>query len=439
MARLILPAAIPTVARLKTGKSARMRRVTKGEAMGRLIGRRAMAFAAALLLALPLAVAGANAQPDQQAAPVFQTAAPFAILVDADTRTVLLERAADELMVPASLTKIMTAAVVFEEIKLGRLKLEDEFVISENAWRRGGAPSGGSAMFAAVKSRVKVADLLRGLIVQSGNDAAIALAEGISGNEAAFALKMTERARSLGLKKSTFRNATGFGDPAHRVTARELADLAFHVIGAYPDLYAIFGEREFTWNRIRQLNRNPLLAMNIGADGLKTGNIAEAGFGLVGSAVQGGQRLVMVINGLKTAQEREAEGRKMLEWAFHSFEMRQLFGQDEIIGQARVYGGERTTVAVTAGAPVRYLAPRGSTEPVEARIVYTGPLRTPVARGAEIGRIRIMRGRTVALERPVFAAEDMAAGPLTRRAADAALEQGRNLMRDLFRRGRPHE
>lgn len=378
-----------------------------------------LAAAGAFALALGLACTGlAHAQGS------FQTSAPHALLMDADSRTVLFEKAADELMAPASMVKIMTAALVFEEIREGRLKLEDEFPISENAWRKGGAPAGGSAMFAQLNSRVKVSDLLAGLIVQSGNDAAIALAEGIAGSEGAFAKRMTERAKALGLTKSTFANATGFADPIQKVTARELAKLSLHVIETYPDLYRIFGQREFTWNKIRQLNRNPLLAMEIGADGLKTGNIAESGFGLVASAVQNGQRLVLVVNGLKTGRDREAEARKLLEWGFRSFDSRQVFAADETIGEASLYGGTKRGVAVTARKPVRMLVPRGSMERVVARVVYTGPIRAPVAKGAEIGRLRIMRGDTQALDLPVFAAEDVAEGPLLRRAFDAVFEQG---------------
>lgn len=365
----------------------------------------------------------------------FQTSAPYALLIDADSRTVLFEKAADELMAPASMVKIMTAALVFEEMTRGRLKLEDEFPISENAWRKGGAPAGGSAMFAQLNSRVKISDLLAGLIVQSGNDAAIALAEGIAGSEGAFARRMTERARALGLAKSTFANATGFSDPIQKVTARELALLSLHVIEAYPELYKIFGQREFTWNKIRQLNRNPLLTMEIGADGLKTGNITESGFGLVASAVQNGQRLVLVVNGLKTARDREIEARKLLEWGFRSFDSRQVFAANEVIGEASLYGGTKRGVEVTAQKPVRMLVPRGSNERVVARVVYTGPVRAPVVKGAEIGRLRIMRGETQALDLPVFAAEDVAEGPLMRRAMDAVFEQGVVWVRRMLGKG----
>jgi D-alanyl-D-alanine carboxypeptidase (penicillin-binding protein 5/6) len=365
----------------------------------------------------------------------FQTSLPVAILMDADSRTVLFEKAADELTAPASMVKVMTAAVVFGEIKAGRLKLEDEMVVSESAWRRGGAPSGGSAMFAALNSRIKVSDLLSGLIVQSGNDAAIVLAEGVAGSESAFVGRMNAYGAQIGQTKSRYANATGFGDPAQKVTAREMANLSLHVIETYPDLYPIFAQREFTWNRIRQQNRNPLLTMDVGADGLKTGNIAESGFGLAASALQNGQRLIVVVNGAKTARERELEARKLLEWGFRSFDARTVFGADEVIGEASVYGGMKRGVAVTAGKPVKMLVPRGSTERVQARVVYTGPLKAPVVKGAEIGRLRITRGEVKALDLPVFAAEDVPEGSLTRKATDAILEQGVIWFRKAIGRG----
>jgi serine-type D-Ala-D-Ala carboxypeptidase (penicillin-binding protein 5/6) len=276
--------------------------------------------------------------PRDASAEGFQTIAPTAILLDADTQTILFEKNADELLAPASMAKLMTAEVVFSELKSGRLTLESEFPISEHAWRRGGAGSGGSSMFAKVNTSIRLEDLLRGLVVQSGNDAAIAIAEGISGTEENFAQLMNQHAAQIGLTKSTFRNATGYSDPNQKVTVRDLAKLALDIIDTYPDLYKMFGEREFTWNKIRQQNRNPLLVMEIGADGLKTGNLEESGFGLVGSAVQNGQRLIVVVNGMKTAKDRAAEARKLLDWGFRAFEPHQLFAEGQEIGEAKVFG-----------------------------------------------------------------------------------------------------
>ncbi|WP_082145340.1 D-alanyl-D-alanine carboxypeptidase family protein [Microvirga massiliensis] len=370
--------------------------------------------------------------PEVARAQSFQTTAQQAILVDADSGTVLFEKNADDLMAPASMAKTMTVEVIFHEIQEGRLSLDSEFTISENAWRKGGAASGGSAMFAQVHSTIKLSDLLRGIIVQSGNDAAIAVAEGIAGTEENFARMMTERARELGMTRSTFRNATGYGHPEQKVTARDLAKLAIHIIETYPDLYKIFGEREFTWNRIRQQNRNPLLAMDIGADGLKTGNIDESGYGLTASAVQNGQRLVLVVNGLKSARDRANESRKLLEWGFRAFEARQLFAAGETVGEAQVFGGDRRSLPLVSLRPVQVLLPRGSGDRIVARIVYTGPLRAPIKAGDKVAHLQVARGDIQALDIPLYAGEDVAVGTLSQRAFDGLLEVGTGWIRRAF-------
>jgi D-alanyl-D-alanine carboxypeptidase (penicillin-binding protein 5/6) len=366
-------------------------------------------------------------------AQAFQSAAPYAVLLDSASGAVLYEKAADELMVPASMAKLGTALVAFQEIAAGKMTLETEISISENAWRKGGGVSGGSTMFAIVHSRVKLGDLLQGLIVQSGNDAAIALAEAVAGDEASFARIMTERVHALGLTKSQFRNATGMADPQQKVTARELALLADHIIKTYPELYKIFGQRDFTWNKIKQSNRNPLLAMDIGADGLKTGNIDETGYGLVGSALQKGQRLIVVVNGLKNARDRASEARKLLEWGFRSFEQKQVFAEGESV-EASVFGGEKGRVALKAKGAVNLLVPRGSSERLAARIVYRGPLQAPVAEGAEIGRLLVMRGEIKTLDIPLYAAESVAVGSLQQRALDALMEAATGWVRKALKR-----
>lgn len=392
-------------------------------------GRSALAAAVAVTLALGLPGAG-SAQP-QKTPDSFQTGAPFAILIDADSGTVLFEKAADQEMFPASLNKLMTMTVVFNEIKEGRLGLDTEFTVSENAWRRGGAPSGGSAMYAALHSKVKVRDLIHGVIIQSGNDACIVLAEGIAGTEANFATMMNKRARELGLTKSNFTNSTGLHDPDLKVTARELAKLAQHVIHTYPEFYKIYGEREFLWNKIRQQNRNPLLVMGIGADGLKTGYTKEAGYGLVGSAVQNGLRLIVVVNGLKSSKERAEEGRKLLEWGFKGFESRLLFAEGENIADAKLFGGATGRVPLTAVKAVKLLVPRGTGEKIVVRIVYTGPVPAPVEKDQPIGKLKVWRGDNVVLEVPLQAAESVPRGNLAQRAFDAASE----LVVGLFRAG----
>ena len=362
----------------------------------------------------------------------FQTIAPTAILMDANSHAILFEKNADELTAPASMAKTMTAEVVFNELKNGRLSMDSEFPISENAWRKGGGGSGGSSMFAKVNTTVRLEDLLRGLIVQSGNDAAIAIAEGISGTEENFARLMNERARQIGLAKSTFRNATGYGHPEQKVTVRDLAKLALHIIETYPDLYKIFGEREFTWNKIRQQNRNPLLFQDIGADGLKTGNIDEAGYGLIGSAVQNDQRLIVVMNGLKSAKDRAAESRKLLDWGFRAFETQQLFAEGQVVGEAQVFGGTKRSLPLVSKKPIRVLVPRGEGERVTARIIYTGPLKAPVQKGAEVARIQVNRGDMQALEMPLYANEDIQEGTLSQRALDGLLEFSTGWVRRAF-------
>lgn len=374
------------------------------------------------LLAVALALVPARAQ-------TITTSATWAILMDADTQSVLFEKNADQLMSPASLVKIMTAELVFKELKEGRHTLDETFVMSENAWRRGGAPSGGSSMFAPVNSQVRIEDLLRGLIIQSGNDAAIALAEGVAGSEETFAALMTKRARELGLRDSTFKNAWGRFDPEQKVTARDLARLSLHIIKTYPDYYKYFGEPEFTWNKIRQTNRNPLLTMNIGADGLKTGNIEDSGFGLVGSTVENGQRLILVLNGAKTARERAEEARKLLTWGMRGFDHKNIYAAGEPVGAAKVYGGAQGSVDLVSDLPIRVMVPRGSTDRLSGRIVYTGPLIPPVRQGDEVARLKIYRGQVLALDTPLKAAETVDKGTLRQQALDAGLEWFSGLIR----------
>jgi serine-type D-Ala-D-Ala carboxypeptidase (penicillin-binding protein 5/6) len=403
----------------------------QASAMGRvsgLVGRFAGRWIAAALLGWLMFAGSAAAQAPK--AEGFQTAAPFAILMEADTGTILFEKNADQLMYPSSMAKLMTAELVFRALREQRLRLDDEITISVDAWRRGGAPSGGSTMYAAVNSRVRVEDLIRGMIVQSGNDACIALAEALHGNEAAFARAMTQRARELGMPRSVYTNATGLPDPEMQVTARELALLARHLIETYPEFYKIYAETEFTWNRIRQRNRNPLLTMNIGADGLKTGHTKDAGYGLVASAVQDGARLILVVNGLTSERDRANEARKLMEWGFRDFESRLLFAEGETVGQAQLFGGEKARVNLAGARPIRLMLPRGTQERITARIVYTGPVVAPVAKGQPVGRLRVWRGETLTLEAPLQAAESVGQGTMTQRALDAASE----LIAGLFRR-----
>jgi D-alanyl-D-alanine carboxypeptidase (penicillin-binding protein 5/6) len=357
--------------------------------------------------------------------------APHAILIDAQYGGVLFERDADRLIFPASLAKLMTAEYVFHEIKEGRIKLTDEYMVSENAWRKGGAPSHGSTMFAALYSKVSVDDLLRGMIIQSANDACIVLAEGIAGNEAEFGNKLTQRAREIGLEKSVFTNSNGLPDPNEKVTTRELAMLARHIIRTYPDFYPLFAQPEFTWNKIRQQNRNPLLGAMNGADGLKTGYTKEAGYGLVGSAVQNDLRLVVVVTGVHTAKERADEAKKALEWGFRNFEQRTIFAEGQTIGTAKVFGGASGRVALKADREVKVMLPKSGADRLIARIVYTGPVPAPVTEGTPIGNLKVWRNDSLILTMPLKAAENIGKGNMPQRAFDAVTE----MIIALFRAG----
>ncbi|WP_457799109.1 D-alanyl-D-alanine carboxypeptidase family protein [Methylocystis sp. S23] len=378
--------------------------------------RHARAAVAAILVSL------AALLPGRAWAQAFQTSAPQAILIDAGTNTVLFEKGADDFVTPASTVKILTAEMIFRELAEGRLKLGDEMQVSEYAWRNGGAPAGGSAMFLKVNSRASVENLLRGLIVDSGNDAALVLAEGVAGNEEAFVIRMNKRAAELGLVKSRFGNPWGKPSDDQKVTAREMAKLALHVIKTYPEYYKYFGEKEFTWNNIRQQNRNPLLTMSIGADGLKTGNIEKGEFGLVGSAIEEGRRLVVAVYGAKTAKERGEEARKLLQWGFRNFEEKDLFKAGEPVGPAQVYGGTKGSVDLVSKTDVKVLLQRGSAEKLSGKIVYEGPVMAPVEAGRKIGRLEIRRGPTMVLEQPLEAAEAVEEGSLSSRAFDAVYE-----------------
>ena len=359
------------------------------------------------------------------------TAAPHALVMDADTQTVLFEKAADETVLPASVAKLMTAELVFRDLKKGTVTLDTLYYISEHAWR---SSAGGSTMFAKVNTQVRIEDLLRGLIVQSGNDAAIALAEGLGGSEENFASMMNVRAAELGMTKSHFTDPWGSPNAAQVVTARDMAILAEYLLKTYPEYYHYFGEKEFTWNKIRQVNRNPLLFMDLGADGLKVGNLPDAGYNLVGSAVQNNQRLIVVVLDARNAKERSEEARRLLNWGFHGFEAKTLFEANETVGAAKVYGGASREANLVSDTPVRVLIPRSSNEKLTGKIVYTGPLIAPVAAGQTVARLKIMRGATLALDVPLKTGAAVEQGSLTERATDAAIEWGGNLLRKYMAR-----
>jgi D-alanyl-D-alanine carboxypeptidase (penicillin-binding protein 5/6) len=380
------------------------------------------------LVAVAIAFGGAayaannSVQGAKKADEGYDADAPTAILIEASSGSVLFEKNADELRAPSSMMKLMTAEVVFHAIQQGDIKLTDEYVVSENAWRKGGAPAGGSTMFAAIHSRIPVDDLLHGAIIQSGNDACMVLAEAMAGNEAAFAEMMTKRARELGLAQSTFANSNGLPDPGNKMTVRELAKLARYIIQTYPEFYKLFGEREFTWNKIRQPNRNPLLAALDGADGLKTGYTKEGGYGMVGSAVQNGLRLIVVVNGLEDPDDRASEAKKILEWGFRNFETRTLFNAEQQIGYAKVFGGASRSLKLAAKEPVKVMVQKNGNDKLIARVVYSGPVRAPIEAGQPVGVIKVWRGTNIAVETPVYAAESIATGSTVQRAIDGVSE-----------------
>lgn len=348
--------------------------------------------------------------------------APQVLLIDDRSDTILLSKNPDKTIPPASLAKLMTAEVVFAALSKGEITMEQTFAVSENAWRTGGAPSGTSTMFAKIKSTPRVEDLLQGMIVQLANDACIILAEGIAGSEAAFAIRMNERAIQLGLNQSVFVNSTGLPAEGQFVTLSELVTLARHIHRAYPQFYKYYAQDAFRWNNISQHNRNPLLKLNIGADGLGTGYAKNSGYALVGSAEQNGRRLFLAMSGLATDKERAEEARKLMQWGMTEFEDVRLFSAGTIVADAGVYGGAQSSVTLIVKDDFELLLAKQGRETLRAEVDYIGPLRAPLAQGDEIGTLRIMMGNTLVKEKPLFVGQTVAQGSLQERALGALFE-----------------
>lgn len=372
--------------------------------------------AVAILFAFVIVLAAPSAW-----AQLFETRAKQAYLVEADTGSVLFAKNENEQVPPASLAKLMTMEVVFDAIKSGRLTLDDEFAVSENAWRNGGALSGGSTMFAELKSSIALRDLIQGVIVQSANDGCIIIAEGMAGSEENFAKLMTERAIALGLKNTKFGNSTGLPHPDSAVTMRDLVLLSRHIFQTYPEFYHYYSQPDFTWNKITQRNRNPLLKLDIGVDGLKTGYTEASGYAIVSSINREGRRLFLAMSGLDDQNARREEARKMLEWGIRAFSRQTLFEDDEVVASADTYGGTGP-VSLKAARKVDIFLPISNPDRLKARVHYQWPIRPPIEEGQEIGRLEVFIGETLSLEEPLFAAQAVKKGPIHTQALDALLE-----------------
>ena len=346
----------------------------------------------------------------------YETTADHALIMDNETGIVLFEKDAENPMIPASMTKIMTAYMVFERLSDGRLSEDDTFTVSERAWREGGWASGGSTMGLAIGSEVSVIDLLRGMIVQSGNDACIVLAEGISGTEEAFAAEMTARAQELGLSTASFKNATGLLAEDHEISAYDLARLADLVIQQFPEYYALYNVRDFTWSGIRQPNRNPLLSRFQGADGLKTGHLEASGYGLVGSAIVDGERRTIVINGLESESARAQEAERMMRSAFREFSVATPYAAGDALGSVPVWLGSAETVGLVVDQDVQIGFENASRRDLKAEIVLPVSISAPVTAGDVVGSLMISNGDVVLAEYPVSVAESVSKKGLIARA-----------------------
>lgn len=359
--------------------------------------RRSLAAAVALIVVAVAAPVRADS---------IETSARQAIIVDFNTGKVLLEKNSDDLMAPSSMSKLMTAYMVFEKLQQGAWKPDDMLPVSETAWKRH-FKSGGSLMFLPVHSSAKVMDLVRGVIIQSGNDACSVLAEAHSGSEEAFAEESTRRARDMGMSSSTFRNASGWPDPDHVTTARDLSVLARRLITDFPEYFPIYSEKEFVYHGIRQGNRNPLLYGVSGADGLKTGHTEAAGYGLVGTAKRGDRRVIMVINGLKSMKERSEESARLIEWAFREYNNYALFRPGDIVTDAEVWLGGSATVPLVAAERLEVTMPRKARRDMKVMAVYNGPVAAPIKKGETIGKLVVSAPGVETVEMPLVAGADV--------------------------------
>jgi D-alanyl-D-alanine carboxypeptidase (penicillin-binding protein 5/6) len=347
-------------------------------------------------------------------AQAFETRARAAILLDLEADQVLFAKNPDEPLPTASMSKLMTAFMVFERLEDGRIGLDDTFPVSEKAWRKGG-----SKMFVEVGSRVRVEDLLRGIIIQSGNDACIVVAEALAGSEDEFARQMTERAHELGLTHTNLKNASGWPDPEHVMSVRDLAMLATMLIKRFPDFYPLYSEREFTYNGIRQYSRNPLLHSDPSADGLKTGYTEQAGYGLVGSAVRDDRRLLLVMAGLDSARQRGEEAERMLEYGYNQFRNYRLFSTGEAVDTANVWLGDDTTVPLVLQEDVVVSLTAEGRRKLAVKVIYDGPIPAPVATGSPLAELEITAPGIEPRRLPLVAGEEVRSANLFGRVSSA--------------------
>lgn len=334
------------------------------------------------------------------AAVVLETKAEQAIVIDYNTGSVLFEKNADKQMPTSSMSKVMTMYMVFEALKDGRISLDDTFKVSEKAWRKGG-----SKMFVPVGKQVKIEDLIRGVIIQSGNDATIVLAEGLAGNEDNFANSLNTKALELGMNNSHFMNASGWPDPDHYSSARDLATLAKAMINNFPEYYGYYSEKEFTYSDITQANRNPLLYKNIGADGLKTGHTEIGGYGLIGTGVKDGRRVIIIINGLQSEKDRVLESTKILQWGLNEFRAITLFENGQNLDHADVYLGKSGTVGLVAEEAVSLTIAKSLEKDLDVSVSYSSPLTAPIQKGQEVGTVTITVPNGEVITVPLVAAE----------------------------------
>lgn len=340
-------------------------------------------------------------------AQTIETAARQAIIIDFASGAVMMEKNADELMVPSSMSKLMTVYMVFDKLKSGAWKLSDRLPVSETVWKKH-VKSGGSLMFLPVNSTASVEDLLKGVVIQSGNDACSVLAEAYSGSEEAFGEEETRKSRQIGLTRSTFKNASGWPEPGHMMTARDLSVLSRHLIGDFPEYYPLFSQMEFVFNGIKQGNRNPLLYSTPGADGLKTGHTEAAGYGLAASIKRGNRRIIMVLNGMASMKERAEESQRLTEWAFREWETYPLFKAGEVvIPDAEVWLGQAETVQLAAKDNLEVTLPRRVRPDMKVTTVFTGPIPAPIVAGAEVGKIVVMAPGMTTVELPLVAVENV--------------------------------